>query len=113
MPVDMVVEPIVRIPKVTCGADFTTNSSVDSSFGIGKIENTVVIDPNNEVVAHQYLDQLRTEEDVQKIVNPTIVFDEEATAQAEEKAHEIFDGIIAAEPQGHMPTFSPWDLIVN
>ncbi len=113
MPVDMVVEPVVGIPKITRGVDFATKSSADSIFGIATVEHTVATDPNNEVIAHQYFDQLKTEEDVQKIVNPTIVLDEEATAQAEEKAREIFDGIIPVEMQGYMPTFAPWDRIVN
>jgi hypothetical protein len=113
MPVDMVVEPVVDIPKITRGVDFTTKSSVDSVFGIATVEHTAAIDPHNEVVAHQYFDQLKTEEDVQKIVNPTISLDEEATAQVEAEAHDIFDGIIAVETQGYMPTFAPWDRIVN
>ncbi len=53
------------------------------------VERTVATDPHSDVVSHQYFDQLATEEDVQKIVNPTIVLDEEATARAEEKAHEM------------------------
>ena len=113
MPADMVVEPVVAIPKVTRGDDFTLKSSVDSIFGISTVEHTTTIDPNNDVIAHEYFDQLKTEEDVQKIVNPTIVLDEEATAQANEKAQEIFDGILAVETQGYMPTFAPWDRIVN
>ncbi len=109
----MVVEPVVGIPKATRGGNFATKSSADSIFGISTVEHTAATDPNNEVVAHQYFDQLKTEEDVQKIVNPTITLDEEATAQVHERAQEIFDGIIGVEMQGYMPTFAPWDRIVN
>ena len=103
MPVDMVAEPVVSISKLIHGTD----------FGIKIIEERAVIDANNDVVSHHYTDQLETEEDLQKIQNPKVVLDVEATAQAEEMGHEIFDGILALRMQGIFPMFALWDRIIE
>lgn len=103
MRVDMVVEPVVDIGKVIRGA----------GFGIETIEKKAVLDPRNSVVGHYYIDQLKTEEDLQKIRRPQIALDEEATARVQEKALEIFDGLLAVRMQGSLPGFAPWDAIVQ
>jgi len=103
MRADMVVEPVVEIPKVIHG----------DGFGIEVLERTAVLDPRSDVVGHYYFDQLKTEEDVEKIRKPKIIFDEKATAEAEEKAQEIFDGILTVRMQGWFPWFRPWDLIAT
>jgi hypothetical protein len=118
MPVDMVVEPVVDVPIAIRGVDYGESPSKTGdlsagTMGLDIVERTVATDPDNRVVSHQYFDQLATEEDVQKIVNPTIVVDEERTARAEEKAHEIFDGVIAVEMQGYLTDFRAWDSIVE
>ena len=103
MRADMVVEPVIDIPK----------AFRNTGFGIQTVEKRAVSDPRNSVVGHYYIDQLKTEEDLQKIRKPEIAFDEEATAQAQEKAHELFDGILTVRMQGQFPGFAPWDLIVQ
>ncbi|MCX6030505.1 MAG: hypothetical protein NT169_14560 [Chloroflexi bacterium] len=100
---DMVVEPVVEVPKVIRGG----------GFGIQKLERTAVSDPQNDVVGHYYLDQLRTEEDLEKIRYEGSLLDEAATTEAEERAREIFDGILAVRMQGVSVTFAPWDTIVT
>ena len=103
MRVDMVVEPRVDIAKVIRGAD----------FGMRTVEERAVSDPNNSVVGHYYIDQLQTEADLDKIRVPEVMLDEGATAEAEERAHEIFDGILPVHMQGMLPAFAPWDRIVT
>ena len=104
MRADMVIEPVIEIPKVIRGM----------GFGIEIVEKKSAIDPLNDVVSHYYFDQLNTEEDIQKIRDPEVVLDEEATVEAEEKAHELFDGIIAVRMQGYTEMkFAPWDLIIR
>jgi len=103
MRADMVVEPLVEIPKVIHG----------EGFGIQTMERTAVTDPRNEVVGHAYADQLETEEDLKKIREPEIALDEKATAEAEEKAHRIFDGLLTVRMQGRFPSFAPWDSIAT
>jgi len=95
---DMVVEPEVIIPKVIR----------TDGFGIGMKQETAALDPTNDIVAHHYIDQLNTEEDVQKIRPPTLRLDEEATARVEEQAHEIFDGVIPVRLQGWVPGVNQW-----
>ncbi|HIE29631.1 TPA: hypothetical protein EYP66_20365 [Candidatus Poribacteria bacterium] len=103
MRADMVVQPFVTIHKAIRGAD----------FGVQVIEETAVSDARNAVVGHHYIDQFKTEEDIMKIRMPKIVHYEEATKQAEERAHEIFDGILEVRLQGALPGFAPWDRIVQ
>jgi len=103
MRVDMVVEPVINIAKAIRG----------TGFGIQTREERAVLDPKNDVVGHYYIDQLKTEEDVERIQTPEVVLDEKATAEADVKAHELFDGIIAIRMQGALPGFAPWDTIVQ
>jgi len=101
MPVDMVVEPYIEINKVIYGAD----------FGMHVEEQTVSIDPNNSVMSHRYVDQLKTEEDLEKIKIPVVSYDEEATMKKFEMAKELLDGILEIRLQGCLPNNSSWDLI--
>ncbi|MGC9468780.1 MAG: hypothetical protein ACP5HS_09320 [Anaerolineae bacterium] len=103
MRVDMVVEPTVDIPKVIHGAH----------LGIAPIEDRAILDPNNDVVGHYYIDQLKTEADLEKIQMPSVWLDEAATATLEAQAHEIFDGILEVRMQGLHPHFAVWDRIVE
>ena len=103
MRADMVVEPMVEIPKVIRG----------EGFGIQTVERTAVTDPRNDVIGHAYIDQLRTEDDLGRIREPEIHLDERATAEAQEKAQDIFDGILAVRMQGWFPVFAPWDIIAT
>jgi hypothetical protein len=103
MPVDMVMDPWIDIPKQIQGAH----------LGIRPVEDRAVLDPNNDVVGHYYIDQLQTEEDLEKICMPEIRLDEAATRRAEEQAHEILDGILPIRMQGPIPNFAIWDRIVE
>jgi hypothetical protein len=103
MRVDRVVEPAIDVPMAIR----------NTGFGIQTIEETAVSDPKSGVVGHLYIDQLKTEEDVERIRTPEVRLDEEATARAREKAEEIFDGILPVRTGGCQPGFAPWDAIVQ
>jgi hypothetical protein len=103
MRADMVVEPVVTIPKSITGA----------GFGIEIEEERAVTDPTNEIVGHLFHDQLQTDEDLQKIRLPDARLDEVETARRETMAHEIFDGVLGVEMQGLAPKFNAWDWIVH
>ena len=103
MPLDMVVEPVIEIPKVIR----------TSGFGIDIRETTLVTDPHNEIVSHGYIDQLEDATAAERIRAPVVDFDAEATAELEAKAHEVFDGILEVRMQGWLPSFELWDDIVN
>ena len=101
MPVDMVVEPAVEVDKVIRG----------EGFGIQVQEKAAYLDPQNSVYGHAYIDQMQTEADLKRIRAPEISLDERATAELEEKAHAIFDGVLEVRMQGRFPVFAPWDII--
>lgn len=100
-PVDMVVEPFVRVPKAI----------ENSGFGITVEEETVGTDPENSVVGHAYINQFQHDEDLEKVKMPVITHNEAETGRRLELAHELFDGLLAVSPQGMDPYLSVWDVI--
>ncbi|MCS7060480.1 MAG: hypothetical protein RMN25_04870 [Anaerolineae bacterium] len=100
-PVDMVVEPFVRVPKAIH----------NSGFGIQVEETIAVTDPTNSVVGHHYTNQFETEEDLEKVRCPVIWHDEAETARRLHVAHELFDGLLEVRPWGYDPYLSLWDPI--
>jgi hypothetical protein len=103
MRVDAVVEATIDVPKVIRG----------TGFGVGVVDDQAVDDPSNDVVGHYYHDQLPDEADVGRIRTPEVHLDEKATAESEELAHEIFDGLLTVRMQGALPTYAPWDILVQ
>ncbi|MBT5875931.1 MAG: hypothetical protein HOH43_21070 [Candidatus Latescibacteria bacterium] len=103
MRADMVVEPEIEISKVIHGMD----------FGLQRVEKRAETDPSNDVVSHYYIDQLATEEDLDKIKIPEVVLDCEATDRAEAMAHEVFDGVLGVRMKGPVPCFAVWDRITE
>jgi len=100
-PVDMVVEPFIRIPQAI----------TDTGFGIVVDENIAVTDPQNSVVGHKYKNQFRTMDDLEKIQPPLILYDPAETDRRLALAHELFDGLLEVRPWGYDPYLSLWDPI--
>jgi len=100
-PVDMVVEPVIDVPKAIHS----------DGFGVGIEETTLATADDNEIVSHHYVDQFRTDIDVGKIRAPVITLDEGATASAEARAHDVFDGILDVRMQGMFLSYEIWDDI--
>lgn len=103
MRADMVVEKFIDVEKVINNI----------CFGLPNIENTAVSDPQNPVIGHSYFDQLKTEDDLEKIKTPEISLDKKATDLREEIAREIFDGILGIRMTGASTMFNLWDWIVQ
>jgi hypothetical protein len=101
MRADMVVEPEIVMPKVM---------SMDG-FGISIHERIEALDPDNDVVSHEFADQLSTEDDLAKIHAPVVTLDEAATANVEARAHELFDGILPVRMQGWLPEANQWPAL--
>lgn len=102
-PVDMVVEPFVRVPKAI----------ENSGFGIVAQEDTIATDSTNPVRAHAYKNQFTHDEDIEKVQMPVITHDEAETERRLALAHELFAGILDISPQGMDPYLSVWDTISN
>ena len=100
---DMVIEPVMRSFPVIDGWN----------FGI-KVEEQekAVTDANNDVVGHFYNDQLKEEEDIQKIKNPSIKMNKVETEKNFEKLQEIFKDVIEVRKAGILYGFPVWDVIV-
>ena len=100
-PVDMVVEPFIRIPKAVA----------NTGFGIGAVEETASTDPTNPVVGHMYTNQLQTDADLEKIRQPRISHDAAETARRLEVAETLFAGLLDIRSEGVDPYLSLWDPI--
>ena len=100
-PVDMVVEPFVRVPKAIC----------NSGFGILIQDETAITDPTSAVLGHKYLNQFQTEDDLEKIRMPQVSHDAAETERRLAVAHELFDGLLDVRPWGADPYLSLWDPI--
>ena len=100
-PVDMVVEPFIRVPMAIS----------NPGFGVDVHENISTTDPTNSVVGHYYLNQFRTLEDVHKVQMPRVSHDPLETERRLAAAHEIFDGLLAVRAWGADPYLSIWDPI--
>jgi hypothetical protein len=103
MRADMVVEPFLDFAKVIRSGD----------YGVAVEQQTSVLDPGNDVVGHRYFDQLKDDQDVDKIHPPHVSLDEKATAELEEKAGDLLGGILAVRMVGATPWFVLWDMIVQ
>jgi hypothetical protein len=100
-PVDMVVEPFVRVPKAI----------VNTGFGVGVQEDTAATDPTSDVLSHRYVNQFQTEDDLQKIQMPRIGHNEAETERRLSVAHELFGGVLDVIPWGADIAVSLWDPI--
>ncbi len=100
-PVDMVVEPFMRVPMAIEGV----------GLGVGIREEIIATDPTNEIVAHKYENQFTTEEDLEKIRVPVIRHDTAETDRRVAVAHELFDGLLEVRAWGADPYLSLWDPI--
>lgn len=100
-PVDMVVEPFIRVPKAIHGI----------GWGLPAQEEIAVLDPTNSVVGHRFINQFETEDDLKKIEIPTVWHDEAETRRRMEVAHTLFDGLLEVRAEGADLNLSLWDPI--
>jgi hypothetical protein len=104
MPCDMVMDPAVYSPLIV----------ENTGFGIRRQEDTIVYDEDNTVVSHRFHPQIRSEEDIEKIVFPKITHHAELSAKTFDAYRDIFDGVLKVEMIGSPGFwFAPWDMIVG
>jgi hypothetical protein len=90
MPADMVIPPYMPVGKVIHS----------TGIGIKTTENTIKKDADNPIVSHEYIDILKTYEDLEKLHPPVISFDETETARRYEMVSELLGDIIPVELTG-------------
>lgn len=100
-PGDMVLENFYSIYKTV----YSTGN------GITIQENVAITDASNNIVSHEYIDQLSTEADLKKLHCPTITVDDEVDLRNVEFSKEILGDIMPVKLRGYNVYHSPWDEI--
>ena len=100
-PVDMVVEPFVRVHKAV----------QNSGFGVPAQEETLATDPTNDVVAHRFINQFQNDDVLERFQTPRITHDPKETARRLAVAEELFGGLLEIRPWGYEPYVGLWDYI--
>lgn len=100
-PADMILTPYYPVGKIV------------SSTGIGITvdEETLATDRKNHIVAHEYHDQIATEEDLAKIHLPVLTYEEEATRQVFDRIADAIGDILPVRIVGQSSYMSMWDKI--
>lgn len=100
-PVDMVIPSYIPVQKIIH----------NTGFGISITENVQSTHTDNDVVSHEYMDMLQTEEDLDRLHPAVVTYDEAATLERLHIAKQIFQGIIPVRLTGQCPEFRIWDEI--
>jgi len=103
LPVDMVLNPYIEIPRAVS----------DNGFGLNQVSETLVTDQANSVRSYHFVPQIEEPEDIEKIKDPVIALDTEETDRRFAVAHEIFDGIAPIRPAGTITHLGLWDKITE
>ena len=103
MPADMVLEPVFYSPMII----------ENSGIGLMVSEHTAATDEGNNVVGHEFIPVIKSEEDLEKIVNPVITVNEEQTKATYNAYLEIFGDTMPVEVMGSQGFwFAPIDDVV-
>ena len=100
-PADMVLKPYLTVDKI-----------IKSIGGLNIHEETLSVDNDNTIVAHQYVDQLKTQEDLE-MLSPTIYsYDRETTLKNYQLLGDVVGDIMPIKIKG-LDHFSvgTWDRI--
>ena len=86
-----------------------------STTGIGIEVNETVIesDTGSYAAAHQYQDQIKNDEDLEKIRLPKITYEKQKTERSAEVAESVFAGLLPVKIKGGTLTHSIWDEIAK
>lgn len=98
---DMIVPPFIPVRKIISG----------HSGWLSVKEETIATDRLNNIVSHEYKDQLRNPEDIEKLTMPQVNYDKKSTEKIRNKINEFIGDIIPARIIGHNASICPWDLL--
>ena len=102
-PGDMIVEPVFYSPLII----------ENSGFGISPEADVAVTDQTSEIASRRFHNQIRTEEDLEKIRAPQISYDAGRTEEFRTAYRRLLEGILPVEKRGSPGFwFAPWDDIV-
>ena len=104
MPGDMVVEPTLPCYLIINNTGFGISEKVE----IAKTDN------DSDVYSRGFIQQIKKEEDLEKIKTPIIKYDEKSTNEMFEIMGDIFGGILRIEKRGFPGFgFTPWDELIR
>lgn len=98
-PVDMVLDPFIRVPKAV----------TNTGYGMRVQEKTLYA--SGSVSSHEYMNQLVTMDDANKIKDMVITHDAEETKKRYDFASEILRGIAPVMMEGIMFHLGVWDIL--
>ncbi len=99
--VDKVLAPVFQISRQVRS----------SGIGIEVRDTQIKGDTGAYIVSHEYEDQLKTEEDLERLELPVISYDREGTERAAELAADVFAGLMEIEIVGIVFQYNIWDQI--
>jgi hypothetical protein len=104
LPGDMIIDDFLSCPLVIHS----------TGIGVGPIEDTISSDKTSAVVSHRYRPQFNDLKDIEKICDPIITYDEEATEENRSTMEQVYNGILPVRKVGIKGAwFSPWDRLVE
>ena len=99
--VDKVFAPIFQVPK----------RIHSTGIGIQVQETQIKGDTGAYIASHEYVDQLQTDADLERLQLPVISYDQEETERAAMLATEVFSGLMETQIVGHVFQYNIWDQI--
>ena len=98
---DMVILPYIEVPKIANVND----------YGIKIDETTLHTEKDNEIVSHEYHDQIKNDDDLARFKMPDLQYDREQTLINLERTQELLNGNLGAKLTGLTLQFNLWDQI--
>lgn len=98
---DNIVFAEIEVPKI-----FSFNG-----YGIDVKQNILKTDSSNDVVSHKYADMIESEDDLARLHNPIVVYDEKATLENVEKTQDLVGDALKAKATGVTVSLQLWDHI--
>ncbi|MGB9619405.1 MAG: hypothetical protein ACPL7K_03210, partial [Armatimonadota bacterium] len=104
MRADMVVEPVFYSALVIH----------DTGFGIQEQGKLIPQSEAGGICAHGYTPQIKDEQDIQKIKDPVVTHDSEASERNHQTLVDLFGDILPVVKRGIVHWwFAPWDLLIQ
>ena len=103
LPVDMVLDPYIQIPRLIG----------DTGFGVCAQVERLAMEAGSDVYSQRFTNQFEEPEDVGKIKDPVITVDRAGEREVMETARFIFDGIAEVRFRGLILHLGVWDYITQ
>lgn len=100
---DMVMEPVINLWPVLHG----------DNYGITVKQRSVRSASFSSLDSHEFIPQIKSEDDIEKIGIPDITYDERATRERQETLTDIFNGLLEIRTGVWFYNICPWDSLVK